>query len=202
MEFENSIEFARSLDDKDALRHFRQRFFIPQYKGKEAIYFTGNSLGLQPKTVREYVGQELDDWARLGVEGHFHARNPWMPYHEIFPKQLSRIVGCREHEVVVMNQLTVNLHLLMVTFYRPDKHRYRIICEEKAFPSDQYMLASHVKFRGLDPKKTIVEVKKRAGEWFWRTEDILQQIEALPMEGIHKSCREQEPQFPARQRSG
>ncbi len=176
MEFENSIEFARSLDDKDALRHFRQRFFIPQFKGKEAIYFTGNSLGLQPKTVREYVGQELDDWARLGVEGHFHARNPWMPYHEIFPKQLSRIVGCREHEVVVMNQLTVNLHLLMVTFYRPDKHRYRIICEEKAFPSDQYAMESQVRYHGLDPEETIIEVKPRDPGRSISTEDITNTI--------------------------
>ena len=138
MNYQNTIEFAKELDANDSLKDFRQKFFLPQHEGKDCIYFTGNSLGLQAKTTAQYVQQELDDWAKLGVEGHFHARKPWMPYHEIFPKQLSAIVGCRENEVVVMNSLTVNLHLLMVSFYRPTKTRYKIICEAKAFPSDQY----------------------------------------------------------------
>ena len=110
MDFENTLAFAKSLDAKDILKIFRARFYIPQYNGKDSIYLSGNSLGLQPKTVKAYINQELDDWAKLGVEGHFHARNPWLSYHEIFPKQLSKIVGCLQDEVVVMNQLTVNLH--------------------------------------------------------------------------------------------
>jgi kynureninase len=144
--------------------------------GKECIYLTGNSLGLQPKTVQDYVTDELEDWASLGVEGHFHARNPWMPYHEIFPKQLSAIVGGKEHEIVVMNSLTVNLHLLMVSFYRPTKERYKIICEAKAFPSDQYAFESQVKVHGFNADEAIIEVFPRAGEHTLRTEDIISTI--------------------------
>lgn len=176
MYFENKLEFAKKLDNEDPLQQFRERFFIPQHNGKDCIYFTGNSLGLQPKTTSAYVQQELDDWARLGVEGHFQAKNPWLPYHEIFPKQLSAIVGCLPQEVVVMNQLTVNLHLLMVTFYRPTAQRYKIICEAKAFPSDQYAFESQVKYHGLDPAAAIVEVAPREGEHTLRTEDILSVI--------------------------
>ena len=177
MNFENTLAFAKSLDAKDILKAFRERFYIPQHNGKDCIYFTGNSLGLQPKTVKEYVNQELDDWARLGVEGHFHAKNPWMPYHEIFPKQISEIVGCLPEEVVVMNQLTVNLHLLMVSFYRPTKQRYKIICEAKAFPSDQYAFESQVRYHGFDPDDAIVEVKAGEGENTIRTDDILSTIQ-------------------------
>lgn len=176
MTYQNDPAFARQLDENDPLRTFRERFYIPQHNGRDAVYLTGNSLGLQPKTTAGYVQQELDDWARLGVEGHFHARHPWMPYHELFPKQLSTIVGCKEHEVVVMNQLTVNLHLLMVTFYRPSKERYKIICEAKAFPSDQYAFESQVRYHGFDPDEAIVEVAPRAGEHTLRTEDILAAI--------------------------
>lgn len=176
MEFQNNLEWARQLDQQDQLRSFRDRFYIPLVNGKECIYFTGNSLGLQPRTTQDYVLNELEDWASFGVEGHFHARNPWMPYHEIFPRQLSAIVGCRENEVVVMNQLTVNLHLLMVTFYRPDRNRYKIICEARAFPSDQYAFESQVRFHGLDPEQAIVEVAPRPGERTLRTEDILSVI--------------------------
>ncbi|MBL7720722.1 MAG: kynureninase, partial [Chitinophagaceae bacterium] len=140
------------------------------------IYFTGNSLGLQPKTTQDYVVNELEDWANFGVEGHFHARRPWMPYHEIFPKQLSKIVGCKENEVVVMNSLTVNLHLLMVSFYRPTKERYKIICEAKAFPSDQYALETQVRFHGFDPEEAIVEVRPREGEHAIRLEDVVSTI--------------------------
>ena len=177
MNFENTLAFARTLDHQDKLKEYRNRFFIPVHKGKDSIYFTGNSLGLQPKSTSSYVQQELDDWARLGVEGHFHAKHPWLPYHEIFPQQLSEIVGCLPREVVVMNQLTVNLHLLMVTFYRPTSKRYKIICEYRAFPSDQYALESQVSFHGMDPGNSIIEVKPREGEHTLRTEDIISEIE-------------------------
>lgn len=177
MEFQNKLEFARQLDEKDELKSFRNKFYIPIVNGKECIYFTGNSLGLQPKTTQDYVVSELEDWANFGVEGHLHARKPWLPYHEIFPKQLSQIVGCKENEVVVMNSLTVNLHLLMVSFYRPTKRRYKIICEAKAFPSDQYAFESQVRYHGFDPDDAIVEVKPRAGEHTIRKEDVLLAIQ-------------------------
>lgn len=176
MQFENTIEFARELDKKDVLRSFRDKFFIPQHDGKDAIYFIGNSLGLQPKTTSQYIQQELDDWAKLGVEGHFQAKHPWVSYHELFPKQLSAIAGCLPQEVVVMNQLTVNLHLLMVTFYRPTKERFKIICEAKAFPTDQYAFESQVKYHGYDPADAIIEVAPREGEHVVRTKDILSAI--------------------------
>ena len=178
MNFQNTQEFAKQLDAQDELKHFRDSFYIPMIHGKECVYFTGNSLGLQPKSTQDYVLNELEDWASLGVEGHFHARNPWMPYHEIFPNQLSKIVGCLPNEVVVMNQLTVNLHLLMVSFYRPTKTKYKIICEAKAFPSDQYALESQVKFHGFDYDDAVIEITPREGEHTIRTEDILQAIEA------------------------
>ncbi len=178
MIYENSLAFAQHLDQQDPLRHFRRRFYIPQHHRNDWIYFTGNSLGLQPKTVKEYVEQELDDWAHLGVEGHFEARNPWFSYHEIFPEQLSKIVGCLPHEVVVMNQLTVNLHLQMISFYRPTSKKYKIICEAKAFPSDQYALESQVRFHGYDPADAIIEIKPREGEHFIYTEDIINAIES------------------------
>lgn len=177
MNFQNSQDFAKQLDAQDELKHFRDAFYIPMMYGKESVYFTGNSLGLQPKATQDYVLNELEDWASLGVEGHFHARNPWMPYHEIFPQQLSKIVGCLPNEVVVMNQLTVNLHLLMVSFYQPTQTKYKIICEAKAFPSDQYALESQVKFHGFDYNDAVIEVTPRQGEHIIRTEDILQVIE-------------------------
>ena len=176
MEYQNSLEFAKRMDEKDPLKDFRSKFFIPQHNGKDCIYFTGNSLGLQPKTTAQYVQQELHDWARMGVEGHFHAKNPWLPYHEIFPEQLSKIVGCKEHEVVVMNSLTVNLHLLMVSFYKPTRQRFKIICEAKAFPSDQYAFETQAKYHGYEPSKTIIEVSPRDGEYHLRTEDIISAI--------------------------
>jgi len=176
MRFQNTLEFARSLDQEDAVSNFRDRFFMPQHNGRDCIYFTGNSLGLQAKSTAGYVQQELEDWAHLGVEGHFHAKNPWMPYHEIFPKLLASIVGCKEQEVVVMNQLTVNLHLLMVTFYRPTQQRYKIICEQKAFPSDQYAFETQAAFHGFDPSGAVIEVAPRDGEHTLRTEDIVSVI--------------------------
>lgn len=177
MEFENNIDFASGLDTTDALKGFRDKFYIPLVKGEESIYLTGNSLGLQPKSTQDHVLNELEDWASFGVEGHFHARNPWLSYHELFPKKLSPIVGALEQEIVVMNQLTVNLHLLLISFYRPDKKRYKIICEAKAFPSDQYAIESQVRMHNLDPDDAIIEVAPRDGEHTIRTEDILKTIE-------------------------
>jgi kynureninase len=176
MTFENNITFAKELDKNDPLKNFREQFYIPVINGKECIYFTGNSLGLQPKTTQDYVMNELEDWANFGVEGHFYATNPWLSYHEIFPKQLSQIIGALPEEIVVMNQLTVNLHLLMTSFYRPTKERYKIICEAKAFPSDQYAMESQVKLHGLHVDETIIEVHPREGEYSIRTEDILATI--------------------------
>ena len=141
---------AAALDAADELASFRDKFHIPpDAAGREVVYFTGNSLGLQPKTTREYVDQELDDWARLAVEGHMHAKNPWLPYHEFVTEPMSRVVGAMPVETVVMNSLTVNLHLLMVSFYRPTPERYKIIIEKGAFPSDQYAVESQLKFHGF-----------------------------------------------------
>ncbi len=176
MYYQNSLGLARGLDANDRLKKFRHHFHIPQYNGKDSIYFNGNSLGLQPKRVAEYIQQELDDWAKMGVEGHFHAKNPWLHYHELFPERLAKIVGALPEEVVAMNQLTVNLHLLMVSFYKPTKRRYKIICEARAFPSDQYAFESQVKYHGFDPSKAIIEVGPREGEEVTRHEDILQAI--------------------------
>ncbi len=176
MTFENNLSFAKELDKNDPLKNFREQFYIPVINGKESIYFTGNSLGLQPKTTQDYVMNELEDWANFGVEGHFHAANPWLSYHEIFPNQLSKIVGALPEEIVVMNQLTVNLHLLMTSFYRPTKERYKIICEAKAFPSDQYAMESQVKLHGLNADDAIIEVQPREGEHHIRIEDILATI--------------------------
>ncbi|HMZ45893.1 MAG TPA: kynureninase [Chitinophagaceae bacterium] len=177
MIYQNTLAFAKNLDEQDEIKDFRTKFFIPQHNGRDTVYLTGNSLGLQPKSTAAYIQQELNDWANLGVEGHFHAKNPWMPYHEIFPKQLSKIVGALEEEVVVMNQLTVNLHLLMVSFYQPTAQRYKIICEAKAFPSDQYAIESQVRFHGLNYEDAVIEVEPREGEHTIREEDILNTIE-------------------------
>ena len=177
MIFENNLAFANQLDEQNSLNHFREQFYIPVINGNECIYFTGNSLGLQPKTTQDYVVNELEDWANFGVEGHFHATNPWFSYHEIFPQQVAKIVGALPEEVVVMNQLTVNLHLLMTTFYRPTKERFKIICEAKAFPSDQYAFESQVKLHGVNPDEAIIEVTPREGEYSIRTEDIIATIE-------------------------
>lgn len=179
MQFQNTIAFARELDQKDELKDYRKEFHFPKIKGKDAIYFTGNSLGLQPKRAQKYVDDIMKDWKELAVEGHFYAEKPWWDYHERFAKPLAKVVGALEEEVTVMNTLTVNLHLLMVSFYRPEGKRFKIICEEKAFPSDQYMLASQVRFHGYDPKDALVEVAKRPGENFWRTEDVLKTIKEV-----------------------
>lgn len=179
MNFENSRDFARQLDAQDELNSYRNEFIFPQVNGKQVIYFTGNSLGLQPKSSKIYVDEVMNDWANLAVEGHFYAEKPWWDYHERFCQPLSEIVGAKPTEVGVMNTLTVNLHLLMVSFYRPTNKKFKIICEEKAFPSDQYMFQSQVKFHGFDPKETIVEIKRREGEHNIRLEDVLAKIDEV-----------------------
>ena len=179
MIFQNSLAFAKELDQQDALSEYRDQFIFPQHNGKNVIYFTGNSLGLQPKSARKYVDEVMDDWANLAVEGHFYAQKSWWDYHERFAHPLSKIMGCKPSEVTVMNTLTVNLHLLMVSFYRPTNTRYKIICEEKAFPSDQYMFQSQVNFHGYKPEDAIVEIKRREGEHNIRLEDILAKIEEV-----------------------
>src|SRR5215213_3901750 len=147
LKFEASPAFAAEMDARDSLRRFREKFHIPkQPSGAEVLYFTGNSLGLQPKTARACIEQELKDWETLGVEGHFHAKNPWMPYHEFLTAQMAKIVGARAVETVVMNSLTVNLHLMMVSFYRPTPERNKIVIEAGAFPSDQYAVQSQILF--------------------------------------------------------
>lgn len=175
--FTNSLAFAKELDAKDPLHTYRNRFHMPQHHGADMVYFTGNSLGLQPKTTKDYIQQELDDWARFGVEGHFLAKNPWLSYHEILTDKTAKIVGALPTEVVMMNQLTVNLHLLMVSFYRPTKQRYKILCEAKAFPSDQYALQSQVKFHGFSIEDALIEIAPREGEYEVRHEDIYKAIE-------------------------
>lgn len=176
MIFENTKEFAQQLDSQDKLNKYRDEFIFPKVNGEKVIYFTGNSLGLQPKRTKAYVDEVMDDWANLAVEGHFYAEKPWWDYHERFAKPLSKIVGALPSEVTVMNTLTVNLHLLMVSFYRPTKSRYKIICEEKAFPSDQYMFQSQVNFHGYKTEDAIVEIKRREGEHNIRLEDVLAKI--------------------------
>ena len=177
MQLENTLAFAREMDEKDPLGSYRSEFVFPEHQGKPVIYFTGNSLGLQPKRTATYVNEIMTDWANLGVEGHFKADKPWWDYHERLAKPLAKIVGAHEEEVTVMNTLTVNLHLLMVSFYRPEKGKYKILCEQKAFPSDQYMLKSQARFHGYDPEEALIEVEKRPGEHHWHTEDFLNAIE-------------------------
>lgn len=183
MIFQNTREFAQSLDTQDALKDYRNEFIFPKVNGKQVIYFTGNSLGLQPKRTKHYVDEIMDDWANLAVEGHFYADKPWWDYHERFAAPLSEIVGAKPTEVTVMNTLTVNLHLLMVSFYRPTQKKFKIICEEKAFPSDQYMFQSQIDFHsksvGFNPNDALVEIKRRDGEHNIRIEDILAKIEEV-----------------------
>lgn len=177
MQFENSLSFAQSLDATDPLRKFRTKFFIPTVDDKEQIYFLGNSLGLQPKRTPLYIMQVLDEWKQHGVEAFFMGEQPWLRYHDQLIQQLSKIVGALPNEVVVMNQLTVNLHLLLISFYKPTKKRNKIICEAKAFPSDQYMLETHIKQRGFDSDKILIQIKPREGEMLIYEEDIMAGIE-------------------------
>ncbi len=176
MEFQNSLGFAKRLDREDSLKRFRSLFHLPKVNGKTAIYFTGNSLGLQPKITKKFVVEELDDWATFGVEGHVHSRRPWFYYHKFTKKGLAALTGAKPTEVVAMNHLTVNLHLMLVTFYRPTKTRFKIITEAGAFSSDQYALESQVKLNGFNPEEAIIELKPRDGELALRTEDIVDTI--------------------------
>ncbi|MCE7862780.1 MAG: kynureninase [Bacteroidetes bacterium CHB5] len=176
MQFENTLAFARNLDRTDPLKKFRALFHLPKVKGKTALYFTGNSLGLQPKSTRQFLTEELTAWAQLGVEGHLHSKRPWLYYHKFTKKGLALVAGAKPSEVVAMNHLTVNLHLLMVSFYRPTQTRYKILTEAGAFSSDQYAFESQVRFHNLNPDKTLVELKPRDGEHALRTEDILSAI--------------------------
>jgi kynureninase len=179
MNFQADKAFAEKADATDELAHYRDRFFIPKDKeGKDVLYLCGNSLGLQPKSVRSFVEQELSDWERLGVEGHFHAKTPWMPYQESLTASTGRLVGAKPHEVVVMNTLTVNLHLMLVSFYRPTTMRHKIVIESHPFPSDRYALESQIRFHGFDPQRSLIELQPRAGETTLRTEDIEDLIEA------------------------
>jgi kynureninase len=177
MAFENSLAFARQLDADDPLASFRKEFIIPEHNGKRQLYFLGNSLGLQPVRTNARLQEVLGTWAQYGVEGFFMGSQPWLQYHDQLTGPLSSLVGALPQEVVVMNQLTVNLHLLMISFYRPRGKRNKIICEAKAFPSDQYMFETHVKHYGFDPGKVVIEVQPREGEHTIRMEDILQTIE-------------------------
>jgi len=206
-EFAASAAFASEMDKKDPLRGFKAEFLIPKDEsGNNVVYLTGNSLGLQPKTTCSYIEQELNDWATLGVEGHFHAKNPWLPYHEFVTEQLARVVGALPVETVAMNSLTVNLHLLMVSFYRPTSDRYKIVIEKNAFPSDQYAVRSQLEFHKVlspafkrpafanepldsfssdsstqppegGPQNALIELAPREGETTLRSEDILETIE-------------------------
>ncbi|MFO0494641.1 MAG: kynureninase [Flavobacteriia bacterium] len=178
-QFENNIDFARQLDEQDPLKNFRDKFYFPTFHEKTVRYFTGNSLGLQPKSVASYIQQELEDWQKFGVEGHFLAKRPWFAYHENLTEKVAKIVGAKPIEVVVTHSLTTNLHLLMVSFYRPQGKRTKILCEAKAFPSDQYALESQVKFHGLNLADHLVEVGPREGEQLIREEDILSKIEEV-----------------------
>jgi kynureninase len=179
IEFNATKEFAVAQDARDPLASFRECFHIPKMQdGSDCIYLCGHSLGLQPKSAREYVEQEMQEWARLGVDAHFHAGNPWMPYHELLTAPISRLLGALPIEVAAMNSLTVNLHLMMVSFYRSTPQRNKILIEANAFPSDQYTVKSQIQFHGYDPAASLIEVAPRPGESANRTEDIEKLIEA------------------------
>jgi kynureninase len=178
MNYKNTLEFAQKLDFQDDLKHYRDQFFIPkQENGEEFIYMCGNSLGLQPKKSQEFINQEIKDWAELGVEGHLNAKNPWLPYHEFLSHSYAKIVGAQLSEVVAMNTLTVNLHLMMVSFYRPTKKRFKIIIESDAFPSDIYAVESQINHHGYQAEDALIKLCPREGEFAIRTQDIQAVIE-------------------------
>jgi kynureninase len=173
MTYQNSLDYAKQLDQEDPISYLRNQFHIPRDKhGKEWLYFTGNSLGLQPKITSKYIEQELDDWANFGVEGHFEAKNPWLSYHELLTDTMAKVVGAKPIEVVVMNTLTTNLHLLMVSFYQPSKTKYKIIIEGDAFPSDRYAVQSQLSFHGFDPEEALIEWKPKEGKELLELEDL------------------------------
>ncbi|SOD13112.1 kynureninase [Pedobacter xixiisoli] len=177
MTFENNLAFAQSMDQQDPLREMRNEYLFPQQNGKPFIYLCGNSLGLQPKVAKDVLSKQLDNWQNLAVEGWFEGNEPWMFYHKELKKLMAPIVGATEQEVCPMNTLTVNLHLLMVSFYRPTKEKFKIIMEAGAFPSDQYAIESQVRFHGFDPKDAIIEVAPKDGEYTLSTQDIIAEIE-------------------------
>ena len=176
--FENSLAFAQTMDANDPLKDFRNQFHFPTFHEKPIRYFTGNSLGLQPKKAAQYIHEELEAWSTYGVEGHFLAKRPWYAYHENLTEYTAEVVGAKPIEVVVTHSLTTNLHLLMVSFFRPSGKRTKILCEAKAFPSDQYALESQIKFHGLSMEH-LVEVGPREGEHLIREEDVLARIDEL-----------------------
>jgi kynureninase len=177
MNHENTLAYAKEQDAQDSLAVYREQFHHPIIDGKQVLYFTGNSLGLQPKRAREYVNKELDEWAKWGVEGHFLAENPWVSYHEILTPASARLVGAKESEVVCMGSLTNNLHLLFVSFYKPTAKRFKIISEAKMFPSDRYLLETQVRHHGFDPAEAIIEISPRDGEHTIHEDDIIAAIE-------------------------
>ncbi|OUS28787.1 kynureninase [Thalassotalea sp. 42_200_T64] len=178
MIYQNTLAFAQQQDQQDSLAHYREQFCHPVINGKQVLYFTGNSLGLMPKAVRENINNELTEWANWGVEGHFHAKNPWVSYHETLTPQTADIVGANESEVVCMGSLTNNLHLLFVSFYQPTATRFKIISEAKMFPSDRYLLETQVRHHGFDIDDAIIEVAPREGEQLIREQDIIDVINA------------------------
>jgi len=184
MHFESTLDFAREMDNNDPLKAFRQQFYIPQINGKDAIYLCGNSLGLQPKTVEKYLKQELEDWKNLGVEGHVNARNPWMYYHHRFAKPLSQFTGALEQEVTAMNALSVNLHILLASFYRPAAKKVKILVEGQLFPSDYFIALSQIEQylrlsgrHDFEAEDAILKIYPREGEYYVRDEDIIRFID-------------------------
>ncbi|MFI5136263.1 MAG: kynureninase [Sphingobacteriales bacterium] len=176
MIYQNTLAFAVQLDELDPLKDFRSKFLVPQHAGRDAIYLCGNSLGLQPVTAQQYVNDQFSNWKALAIEGFFNGDDPWLGYHKKLTHTLAGILGAKNEEITVMNSLTVNLHLLLISFYKPTNKRFKILMEGGAFPSDQYAIASQVRFHGYDPKEAIIEVFPRIGEFILRTEDILRAI--------------------------
>jgi len=173
--YKTGLEYAVLQDQQDELSSYRDKFHIPKDKnGNNWLYFTGNSLGLQPKSTKDYINQELEDWANLGVEGHFEAKNPWIRYHEFLTDSMAEIVGAKPIEVVISNTLTTNIHLLMVSFYQPTKTKYKIVIESDAFPSDRYAVESQLKFHGFDIEESLILWKPRPGEALLRMEDAVE----------------------------
>src|SRR5690554_6292961 len=171
--FQNTLEYAKKQDANDPLASFRNKFHIPKdTEGNELVYLCGNSLGLQPKITSEYISESLTDWANLGVDGHTEAKHPWLPYHEFLTENMAKIVGAKPSEVVVMNTLTTNLHLMMVSFFQPTKTKYKIVVESDVFPSDKYAVESQLKFHGIDTKDGLILWKPRPGEVLCRIEDL------------------------------
>src|SRR5438034_1939340 len=177
MQFSDNEDFAKQLDAQDSLHVFREKFHLPANRsGEPLIYFAGNSLGLMPKTAKQIVEQELEDWARLGVDAHLKAKTPWYSYHETLREPAARLVGAQPIEVISMNSLTVNLHLMMATFYRPTKARFKILMEDPAFPSDTYAIKTQIVHHGFDPKDALILASPRKGEFTVRTDDIVDLI--------------------------